>query len=628
MKTKILIFIAASIFASYSCVDDVLDRPDLTHKNDDNYWTSETNLRYYSQEYYERYFSGYGRGGKTEFATYLGYMLNDDIVTSGAQEEFELDIPSARGDNKPTFDEKSNLVNIPWLAKYSGPDWSFAWVRKSNIMLNRIETRMGNILNEEQKSHWLAIGRFFRAMEYAQLVQVFGDVPYYDYEVLSNDDASLYKPRTPRDEVMDAVYDDLMFAFDNIRTNDGDGYVNKYIVAAYITRLALFEGTWQRYHENNIERAKKFLQQVVEKGDFIRNSGKYAIQTPFRELFGSNDLSKNTECIMIRRYDAGLGVSHGVASQCNLVEKRAKGANLSLIKAFLCTDGRSFQTSTVEDAKNFELSNLVKTRDPRFEASFWDKPNIGAKSSLLYITKFISREALTLSPIPAQYTGTLNENDAPVMRYAEVLLNWIEAKAELAELGGQSVTQLDIDRSINVLRDRPLDATAKAKGVQKTAALNLKDLSMIDLDKDPTVSELMWEIRRERRMELAFEHSRLLDLKRWKKLEYMDSYKYPDLLRGTWVDIPNEMAKELLGDDNVDKTAVADLDGNVTVFDGGNSRDMKGFYSPTDNRHRIQFLNVTGVNPYLAPVGINQRVEYQKKGYELAQTKGWSDMMP
>lgn len=83
--------------------------------------------------------------------------------------------------------------------------------------------------------------------------------------------------------------------------------------------------------------------------------------------------------------------------------------------------------------------------------------------TLLYASKFIDREALTMdnpknNPI---YDSNTNTNDAPVIRYAEVLLNWIEAKAEL---GG--VTQEDINASINQLRRRPLDATAQAKGLK------------------------------------------------------------------------------------------------------------------------------------------------------------------
>ena len=125
-----------------------------------------------------------------------------------------------------------------------------------------------------------------------------------------------------------------------------------------------------------------------------------------------------------------------------------------------------------------------------------------------------------------------NTSDAPVMRLAEVVLNWIEAKAVLAQhLGGPAVTQADLDKSINAIRNRPLDAAAIAKGVKKTAPLMLATLPN-DPSRDMDVPELIWEIRRERRMEFVFEHTRLLDLKRWKKLSNMDFSTKPDYLLG------------------------------------------------------------------------------------------------
>ena len=129
--------------------------------------------------------------------------------------------------------------------------------------------------------------------------------------------------------------------------------------------------------------------------------------------------------------------------------------------------------------------------------------------SLIYADKFISREGASfwnnVAQRPAQYGSNLNENDAPVIRYAEVLLNWIEAKAELAQsFGGSAVTQADIDKSINAIRNRPLDATAIANGVKKTAPMNLATL-VDDPDRDADVPSLIWEIRRERRMEFVYE---------------------------------------------------------------------------------------------------------------------------
>ena len=90
--------------------------------------------------------------------------------------------------------------------------------------------------------------------------------------------------------------------------------------------------------------------------------------------------------------------------------------------------------------------------------------------------------------------------------------------------GGSAVNQDDLNKTINAIRNRPLDQEAINKGVQKTAALQLAALPD-DPKRDSDISKLIWEIRRERRMEFVYEHTRLLDIKRWKKIEYMDNNK-------------------------------------------------------------------------------------------------------
>lgn len=271
------------------------------------------------------------------------------------------------------------------------------------------------------------------------------------------------------------------------------------------------------------------------------------------------------------------------------------------------------------------LSNLIKTRDARFEASFYNKPTPRAKSCYLYVTKFIPRSALEYiekggSPAP-EFQGEKNVTGYPVIRYAEVLLNWIEAKAELATLGGPAVIQTDIDESINKIRNRPIAEEAKALGVVKTADMKL-DALPDDPGRDVTVSPLLWEIRRERRMEFAFEFSRIVDLRRWKKLEYMDTDRNQDLLVGTWVNFKDEVPEELKSE-NSRKIRVMGKDGSLTVYDGTNAAAMKGFFYPEQNKGRLPFLNVPNVNPYLSPIGINQIEDYKSRGYTLTQTEGW-----
>jgi hypothetical protein len=353
------------------------------------------------------------------------------------------------------------------------------------------------------------------------------------------------------------------------------------------------------------------------------SSGKYDIVTDFRSLFGSTKSTK--DCILYRTYDADKGVTHSIASTCNMNDPTDVGPNLDLIKAFICTDGKDWQTSAVANAADFTLSNLIKTRDARFEASFYKKPTPRAKSCYLYVTKFIPRSALEYiekggSPAP-EFQGEKNVTGYPVIRYAEVLLNWIEAKAELATLGGPAVVQTDIDESINKIRNRPIAEEAKALGVVRTADMKL-DALPDDPGRDVTVSPLLWEIRRERRMEFAFEFSRIVDLRRWKKLEYMDTDRNQDLLVGTWVNFKDEVPEELKSE-NSGKIRVMGKDGSLTVYDGTNAAAMKGFFYPEQNKGRLPFLNVPNVNPYLSPIGINQIEDYKSRGYTLTQTEGW-----
>lgn len=618
VKTRILSIVSLALFFSTAC--NVLDRPPLSVEDDETYWTSESKVRTYAVGFYPRYFVGYNTSYGTAYAPNVGYTFNDDMVLNGSQEGFEVAVPNSRGIAPSTPAETLSI--IPWMVKYSGPDWYFGWIRRANIMLDRVETKMAGILTDEQQKHWKGVARFFRAMDYAQMVQVFGNVPYYDHEVSSADMDDLYKPRTSRNDVMDAVYEDLKFAMENVRPDDGVLTVNAYVVAGFASRLALFEGTWQKYHLNNTERAQKFLGLAVEAADMVMASGKYDIVTEFRALFTSNDLAGNRDVILYRKY--GTDAKHSVASSCNLTEGRYTNPNIALAKSFICSDGSDWQTSDDANNRNFAMSNMIATRDPRFEATFYHKAIYRALSSYLYTAKFITREGSSSEGVstPPEFAGANNVTAYPVMRYAEVLLNWIEAKAELATMGGAAVMPNDIDMSINKIRHRPIAAAATAMGVKQTADMDLANLPTSP-DREG-VSQLIWEIRRERRMEFAMEHSRLLDLKRWKKLEYMDQTLNPDILRGAWIDAnAADLKDRLLVPAEVGKFAVTDMNGNVIVYNGANAAQMIGFYSPLNVKGRLPFLNMPGTNPYLAPVGINQQQDYLNKGYELKQTEGW-----
>jgi hypothetical protein len=361
----------------------------------------------------------------------------------------------------------------------------------------------------------------------------------------------------------------------------------------------------------------QYLNRYVAAG-FMMTSGKWSFGSDFRKLFGSENLAGNPEVLLYRQYESSLLVTHSIASYSNTTESQAQAANLSLAKSFIANDGQPYQLSSVPNADQLDLQNMIVTRDPRFEATFWDAPRAQA-ATLLYADKFIDRVGPTYAggTYPPQYGSNTNTNDAPVMRLAEVVLNWIEAKAELATLGGDAVTQGDLDASINAIRNRPLDAAAIDKGVEKTDPMLIGAIPD-DPDRDPDVSPLLWEIRRERRMEFVFEHTRLLDIKRWKKIEYMDGSVNDDILRGLWIDFQAEFP-EWLVESKEGKLQVDKGDGTIVTYDGTNAADMVGFYVPENVSNRDPFSD----RVYLAPLGNNEITQYQDKGYELSQTPGW-----
>ena len=198
------------------------------------------------------------------------------------------------------------------------------------------------------------------------------------------------------------------------------------------------------------------------------------------------------------------------------------------------------------------------------------------------------------------------------------MVNWLEAKAVLAEyFGGAAITQGDIDLSINAIRDRPLDAEAIAKGVQKTTHLMLSSLPD-DPERDADVPALIWEIRRERRMEFLQEGFRLLDLKRWKKIQNMDFSTNADYFLGPWVNLPVELPTAL-SSGTIGKVKVKKSDGTEVTWDGTNQSDMVGYWIVQGAVNRNAFSD----NVYMSPVGQSQINDYQDKGYTLSQTTGW-----
>ena len=611
-----------------SC-DDILDRPEKNSPSDQHFWKTEIDLSLYANGFYANYFIGYGQGWSASYSPFRGYGFSDDVASTGTQANFTSSLPSS------VFSTSETAVGT-YSTEYTCPSMVFSWIRRANIMMDRIENQAKANISAEAYNHWMAVAKFFKSYSYCRLVERFGDVPYFETQPEATDFDELYKDRDSRIFVMDKVYDMSKDVLANMRTNDGTDMLNRYVAAAFISRWFLFEGTWQKYHGGDQAAAKKYLEMARDAAQLVMESGKYAIDKPVRELWGSQDLSSK-EALMVRHFLDTEAVRHCVASYSNSTESQS-GLNLAFLKSVIRQDGKPYTTSSLcdgKDPKSLSLHVMGKTCDPSFEASISDLP-VQSSSTLVYQCKFIDRAAWNMSNkergVQPIYQSVTNTNDAPVIRYAEVLLSWIEAKAELALIGGAAVTQDDIDRSINVLRDRPLDDVAKAKGLKNTAHMQLADINAsFDPERDADVDPLVWEIRRERRLEMVFEHSRILDLRRWHKLDYMDNQAHPETMRGPWVDFANDTYKgpgkpedkdgqvAISGLLKKNSTQVQKLDGTIVTYDGTNAADMVGFYLPTAVKPRNAFYE----RSYLSPIGTQDISNYAVKGYTLTQTTGW-----
>lgn len=542
-----------AILLMASCSKDFLNRGSQIIFDDTNFWTSESNVKSYCWEFYNR-FKGFGTGTNGDF---YFTTFSDDQASSG------MDI-------------------FPSAAPASDANWEYTYIRKANLLLLRAPKVP---MSQEAVNHYLGIAKFFRAYEYANLVRHFGDVPYINEYLDQGQTEMIYTPRTPRKAVVDSIIADLQFAAQNIRTVErskavGDvNVVSKEAVWAYLSRVALYEGTYSKYVANDMAQAEKLLRIAKDAAsNLVANAAlPYKLSPVYTEVYSSLDLSKNNEVILYKSYISGV-MTHSVVGYTNS-STMMSGLTKDAVDSYLCSDGLPISLSPLYKGDD-NIGNTLSNRDLRLAQSVEDvlayigTPNDkGFTSSTGYkITKFDNTD-LAASEILAPN----NPTDAPIFWLAEVYLNYAEAAAELGEL-----TQTDIDNTINLLRARA--------GIAGLSLAAIPDDPLRDAD----VSPLLWEIRRERRSELMMDGFRGWDIRRWGKLKYLDPSVKPAIFMGAKVPMPQG--------------------------ENGPATDAAGYILPYGaNAER----NIVVPKYYLDPIPTGQQTLYILKGIEFPQNPGW-----
>lgn len=474
------IYILALCLLLTSCKKGFLDRQPLSSISPDAFFKTESDLNLYTNSFYSTFPSAEGIYNESA----------DNVVKSDLGE----------------------LITGKRTVPISGGGWSWSELRNINYFLENYD----RVMSPAAGKKYAAIARFFRAYFYFDKVSRFGDVPWYSGTININDEGALSMPRSPRALVMDSVLADIDFAIANMDAGKNVEKVTKWTALALKSRICLSEGTFRKYHpEFNLPNADLFLKAAASAANTLMTTGPYSIyksspEKAYLELFSSKS-SLDQEVILGRRFSAGLQVFHNLNYYTITASYGRPGLNKSLVNTYLMKNGSRF--TDLPGYEKMEYFEEVQNRDPRLSQTIRTPgytrigntkvlvPEFSASTTGYQLIKFVTSEAGD--------SFNRSENDMPIFRMAEVLLNYAEAKAELGE-----ATQADLDKSIKLLRDR-------------VGMPNL-DLAYSNANPDPYLADqyqhvnaankgLILEIRRERRIELVMESYRWADLIRWKE---------------------------------------------------------------------------------------------------------------
>lgn len=514
-----------------ACNDDFLEKSPIEMQTEASAFKTYDNFKTYSWSLYE--------------------VFNDENIlrkpgTNSENGGYEGDVLAGYLSKKSDSYLNSygfQLATVP----SSGGGWSFAFVRKVNLMLGNIDK---STMSQADKDHWRSVGYFFRSFYYMELIARFGDVPWIDKIISENDVDVIYGSRTPRDEVAKHVIDDLLWAEQHIKAKgDGKNTINVSCVRALISRFGLFEGTWRKYH--GMANADLYLNECTRASELLMQA--YPTLHPYYdELFTSPDLANVNGIILYKEFMPSVLTSmHGHIERTS---SNYNQMNKATVELYLCTDGKPISTSSVY-AGDKSMYNEMRNRDPRlllvvappYKVKADGTPT-GVAADVEYIEKMktLSREGHkrlplynwsgtllecvpNVEPSPAKVfmasrtgyymykhynTWDLNSNlqslnvaDKPIFKIEEVLLNYAEAMYEMGKFD-----QAAANATINKLRSRTNVSIAPLQVADVNEAF--------DPQRDPSVAPLLWEIRRERIVELMGEGFGFYDVRRWKKADW------------------------------------------------------------------------------------------------------------
>lgn len=595
---KRYILAAMTLCMGLSSCDSLLDLQPQSQISQTDYFKTETDLQLFSNSFYNNLLD------KSPFD-----MQSDVYVQQN------LSVEMLGGTNR----------DVP----ASGGGWSWTDLRKMNTLLAYAD----QCPDKDVVLKYKAVTRFFRAFFYFEKVKRFGDVPWYDTELASTDE-TLYKARDSRELIMTHMIEDVDFAIENLPSKDEEKSspfrVNKYAALALKSQFCLYEGTYRKYHKITLagHDYNYYLQQSADASEKLMASSKYKLYSTgkpnedYVNLFAKEDADPD-EYILAIKFDYGMSILHNAAGHTLVPTQGKPGLTRKMVNTYLMKDGTAFTNQS--GWQEMQFIDETKNRDPRLAQSI-RTPGYKRLQTTKVLAPDLSLSVTGYQPIkfvqePTASGGNVDRNDRstndlPVYRYAEILLNYAEAKAELGTL-----SQTDLDKSINLLRKR-----VGMPNLDMNVANSAPDRYLSASETGyPNVSGsnkgVILEIRRERTIELMQEGFRFDDLVRWKAGSCIDQS-----IVGMY--FPGAGGYDLSGDGKADVILYAEgeakptADAGVLVYKIGKdvilSDGNKGYLYYHKNINRTPFSEE---RDYLYPIPTDER----SLNHNLTQNPGWKD---
>lgn len=419
---------------------------------------------------------------------------------------------------------------------------NYKHIRNLNFLINNMDNSQDKGASYDQ-----CVGEayFFRAWYYYQMFINYGELSIVT-EVLDPTQEAVQLKRDNRASVADFILSDLDKAIEKLSEQKSNRTmrVHKDVALALKSEVALFEATWEKYHklkgdafyDKTIteEQIKNYLQQAVNAAKQIIDKNVWKISsnnplTSYRDLFITLDLSGNQEVLWWKRYDISDNIGHSVTRYLNK-GGGITGVSLSLVDDYLTLTGKPFIGNEREEAQKAYGNELLPTlRDPRLSQTVclpgqalrpnneyvYTIPPLDGNSYHQNTTGF---SVLKYCEFDTKNEATVDgegKSQAPAIqfRYADILLNYAEALAELDGVGNST----KIIEALSPLRNR-----VGMPSVDFDREYNTNDdYPFKNLDK------YIQAVRRERRVEKALEGRRLEDIFRWAAADLLISNKTP-----------------------------------------------------------------------------------------------------